>query len=68
MAAAVPNAGNLPPALNRPNRFPTNQPLNNDLTSGRYLIWYGWNNLINTNVPGIIPQFVLLKDNSEVGV
>ena len=52
MAAAI------PPALNRTNRVPTNLNVNGNQTSGRYLIWYGWRDLINPNIPGIFPAFV----------
>ena len=52
MAAAI------PAALNRTNRVPTNLNINGNQTSGRYLIWYGWRDLINPNIPGIFPAFV----------
>ena len=57
-APAIPNWGNFPPPQNRPNRVAVNNPFNNNAKSGRYLIWYGWQNLINPNQPNIMPAFV----------
>ena len=55
---AAPNGPNLPPTLNRTNRVPTNLPVNDTEKAGRYLIWYGWRDLINPNIPGVMPAFI----------
>ena len=53
MAAAV-----FPPAANRPNRVAVNFPFNDNTKAGRYLIWYGWQDMINPIQPNTLPAYV----------